>query len=145
MLLTDRLERVWSDDRQSDSLIADLLLAPQHVTQTFPGVGCVVFIRTDIYETIRLPGRDKLRGEEMRLDWVPSRLADMALARARASVRTQELTCRVAAALPGPWAQKRGRFRIRDIGFLAGFVGLAHAQACEPANAPGDRSECLVR
>jgi energy-coupling factor transporter ATP-binding protein EcfA2 len=86
VLLVDQLELVWSNDPQSDALVSGLLLASKHVARTFSGIKCVVFVRTDIYESLRLPERDKFRGDEMHLDWTPARLADMALARARASI-----------------------------------------------------------
>ena len=86
LLLVDELEQVWSGDPQSNALVSGLLMAAKHVTATFPGVRCVVFLRTDIYEVLQLPERDKFRGEEMHLDWTPARLAEMALARASASV-----------------------------------------------------------
>ena len=81
LLLVDELELAWSGDPQSNALVSGLLMAAKHVTTTFPGVRCVAFLRTDIYEALRLPERDKFRGEEMHLEGTPARLADVALAR----------------------------------------------------------------
>ena len=60
-------------------MISGLLLAAQHMTCKLPGVGCVVFIRSDIYETLRLPERDRFRSEEIHLNWPTAGLADRLL------------------------------------------------------------------
>jgi len=86
LLLVDQLEQVWSNDPQSDAMVTGLLLASKQVTSKFPRVGCVVFLRTDIYDILRFAERDKFRGDEMRIDWTPSSLLDVVLIRAQASI-----------------------------------------------------------
>jgi hypothetical protein len=50
------------------------------------GVRCVVFLRTDIYDILQFPDKDKLHGDEMRIDWKPEGLFNVALLRASASL-----------------------------------------------------------
>ena len=86
LLLVDGLDQVWSNAAQSTAMVSGLLLAAKHVARSFPGVRCVVSLPTDIYESLRFAGKEKFRSDEMHLDWTPSGLLDVALARARASV-----------------------------------------------------------
>jgi hypothetical protein len=86
LLLVDELEQLWYGDAWSGALVSGLLLAAQHVTRTFPGVDCVVFVRSDIYDMLRFPQKDRLRGEELRISWTAEGMREVALARARASV-----------------------------------------------------------
>lgn len=86
ILLVDQLEKVWSNDPDSDLMVIGLLSASQHVMSRFPGVRCVVFLRTDIYDALQFQDSDKFHGSEMRIDWNPDRLADLVLRRAQASI-----------------------------------------------------------
>ena len=85
LVLADELEQLWSGDAWSGTLVSALLLAARHVTLIFPRVECVVFVRTDIYDTLRFGQKDRLRGEEVRISWTVDGLRDLLLARARAS------------------------------------------------------------
>ena len=89
LLLVDQLEKVWSNDTDSDLMVIGLLLASKQVSQTFSHVICTVFLRTDIYELLQFSDRDKFRGDEMHIDWKPEFLSDLVFARARASVDTE--------------------------------------------------------
>ncbi|MGC5279418.1 P-loop ATPase, Sll1717 family [Actinomadura citrea] len=86
LLLVDQIEDVWSNDGESDSLVIGLLRAARDVTSSFSGVSCVVFLRSDIYDLLQFPDKDKLHGDEMRVDWSESRLLELILARAQASL-----------------------------------------------------------
>lgn len=86
LLLIDKLEQVWSNDPESDAMVTGLLLAAKHSASQFPGVRCVVFLRTDIYDALPFAEKDKFRGDEMRIEWTPESLHELLLARARASV-----------------------------------------------------------
>jgi hypothetical protein len=86
LLLVDQLDQVWSNDPESDAMVTGLLLATKHVSSIFPGIRCVVFLRTDIYDLLQFAEGDKFHGDEMRIDWSPGSLLDLALARARASL-----------------------------------------------------------
>jgi hypothetical protein len=87
LLTVDQLEKVWSNDPQSDTMVIGLLLASKHIRATFPRVLCAVFLRTDIYELLQFQDRDKFRGDEMRIDWTPDHLLNLVLMRARASLQ----------------------------------------------------------
>jgi hypothetical protein len=84
-LLVDQIEKVWSDDRESDAMVVGLLQAAKEVQMRLGAVLCTVFLRTDIYERLQFADRDKLRGEEFHIDWDGPRLLELILTRARAS------------------------------------------------------------
>jgi hypothetical protein len=86
LLLVDQLEDVWSEEGESDSLVIGLLKASRAVGSRFARVSCVVFLRSDIYDLLRFPDKDKYHGDELRVDWTPERLHELVLARARASL-----------------------------------------------------------
>lgn len=86
ILLVDQVEKVWSNDRNSDLMVVGLLLASKHLASVLPMTTCVVFLRTDIYDLLQFADRDKFRGDEMHIDWSDQSLSSLALARARASV-----------------------------------------------------------
>jgi len=85
-LLVDQVEKVWSNDRESDAMVVGLLLAAKEVQKSFDFVSCTVFLRTDIYEQLQFQDRDKLRGDEFHIDWDEDTLQDLILARVEASV-----------------------------------------------------------
>jgi DNA-binding CsgD family transcriptional regulator len=86
LLLVDQMEKVWSNDSDSEAMVAGLLQAAKNVHARLPGVRCVVFLRADIYDILQFPDKDKLHGDEMRIDWTPEGLSNLALVRARASL-----------------------------------------------------------
>ena len=77
LVLADGLEQLWSADAWSGALVAGLLVAAQYVTLTFRGVDCVVFIRTDIYERVQFPQKNRFRGEEQRISWTTGGLREL--------------------------------------------------------------------
>ena len=85
-VLVDQIERVWSNDRESDAMVVGLLLAAKDLHRHFDFVICTVFLRTDIYEQLQFPDRDKLRGDEFHIDWDEEHLTDLISARAQASL-----------------------------------------------------------
>ncbi|MCH0561225.1 P-loop ATPase, Sll1717 family [Streptomyces sp. MUM 16J] len=87
LLLVDQLEQVWSADLESNSLIIGLLLAARHIgSQYGKALKCVLFIRSDIYDSLSFGEGDKFRSDELRIDWTESELEDLALRRAKASL-----------------------------------------------------------
>nr|WP_052479237.1 hypothetical protein [Kibdelosporangium sp. MJ126-NF4]CEL23096.1 hypothetical protein [Kibdelosporangium sp. MJ126-NF4]CTQ90233.1 hypothetical protein [Kibdelosporangium sp. MJ126-NF4] len=87
LLLVDQLEQVWSAEPDAHSMIIGLLLAAKHVTAYYGGaMRCLVFLRSDIYDSLSFPDGDKFRGDELRLGWTNDSLMELALTRARASV-----------------------------------------------------------
>lgn len=89
VLLVDRLEHLWIGDLQSHSLVIGLLLAAAHAGSHYGGaLRVVVFLRSDIYDSLKFVEGDKFHSDELRLDWSESDLKALALRRARASVGT---------------------------------------------------------
>jgi hypothetical protein len=86
-LLVDQLEQLWSADLESHSLVIGLLLATWYVGSHYGGaLRCVVFLRSDIYDSLTFTEGDKFHSDELRIDWSESDLEDLVLRRARASV-----------------------------------------------------------
>ena len=86
LILVDQIEKVWSNDARSDSMVTGLLLASKDIATKFTGLRCVVLLRTDIYDMLLFQDRDKFRGDEFRIDWNESDLLDLVLIRARVSM-----------------------------------------------------------
>ncbi|MFF7070169.1 P-loop ATPase, Sll1717 family [Streptomyces pseudovenezuelae] len=87
VLLVDQLEQLWSADLESHSLVIGLLLATWYVGSQYRGaLRCVVFLRSDIYDSLLFQEGDKFRSDELRIDWSESDLEALVLRRARASV-----------------------------------------------------------
>ncbi|MDG4577084.1 MAG: hypothetical protein P9C36_15755 [Defluviicoccus sp.] len=84
-ILVDQIERLWSNDRNSDAMVVALLQAAKEVRNIFQFVICTVFLRTDIYEALNFPERDKFRGDEFHITWDSVKLIDLVEARARVS------------------------------------------------------------
>jgi hypothetical protein len=88
LVLVDQLEEVWSEEGDSGSFVIGLLKASRATGARFPGVSCIVFLRSDIYSQLKFADKDKYHGDEMHVDWSAERLRELALARARASLGT---------------------------------------------------------
>lgn len=87
LLAVDQVEQIWSNDPASDELVVGLLLASKHVLSVLGGaVRCVLFLRSDIYDSLQFAESDKFRGEEERIDWTPELLGEVLLRRASASL-----------------------------------------------------------
>ncbi|GIG93376.1 P-loop ATPase, Sll1717 family [Plantactinospora endophytica] len=95
LVLVDQLEKVWSNDVNSDDMIIGLLTAAKHLAGRFRGVRCVVCIRSDIYDALQFFDRDKFRGDEMRIEWTPEALVNMLVARAEASLGSGDAASRL--------------------------------------------------
>lgn len=86
ILLVDQLEQVWSAETDAHSMIIGLLLAAKHATAYYRGaLHCIIFLRSDIYDSLSFPDGDKFRGDELRLGWSADSLLELAHSRARAS------------------------------------------------------------
>ncbi|MFC9243305.1 P-loop ATPase, Sll1717 family [Streptomyces sp. NPDC057136] len=90
LLMVDKLEQVWSNDPDSNAMVIGLLLAAQHTAGAYGGaLRCLLFLRSDIYDSLQFGEGDKFHGDEMRIDWTRSALREMALARAQASIGSE--------------------------------------------------------
>jgi hypothetical protein len=86
LILIDQVDDVWSDDPESHQMVVGLLRAARFISVELPMVDCIVFLRADIYDMLQFFDKDKLHGDEMRVDWTASRLTQMILTRAQASL-----------------------------------------------------------
>ncbi len=87
LLLVDKLEHIWSAEAHSKALITGLLVAGKHVAHTYPGAArCVLFVRSDIYDSLTFSEADKFHSDEIRIDWSRKNLVELAVARAAASL-----------------------------------------------------------
>ena len=84
-ILVDQIEKVWSNEPESNSMVIGLLQASKRVAIAFTFVRCAVFLRTDIYEKVRFQEGDKFHTDEFRIAWDEKKLLDLALVRAQAS------------------------------------------------------------
>lgn len=86
-LLVDQVEQIWSNDRDSDTMVIGLLLAAKRLHSVLPGIArCVLFLRADIYDVLHFGDGDKFHGDEFRIDWSDDRLCELMLTRARVSL-----------------------------------------------------------
>ncbi len=87
ILLVDQVEKVWSNDRNSDLMVIGLLLASKHISNSFTeNVNCIVFLRLDIYDLLQFQNRDYFRTDEIHIAWDANALLDLAHSRSRASI-----------------------------------------------------------
>ncbi|MBE8476922.1 P-loop ATPase, Sll1717 family [Streptomyces justiciae] len=90
LLMVDQLERVWSAEPDSNSMVIGLLLAAKHAASQYGrSVRFLLFLRADIYDSLSFGEGDKFHGDELRIVWTQQALKDLVLARARASVREE--------------------------------------------------------
>ncbi|WP_051808362.1 P-loop ATPase, Sll1717 family [Actinoplanes subtropicus] len=147
LVLIDQIESVWNNDSESDDVVTGLLMAAKQVPQRFPGVRCCVFLRTDIYDQLQFTERDKLRGEEMRIDWTPWALHDLLVQRIRASLAAglpaEQLWDAVFEEGVGTDLVRRTLQRPRDVIQLANRCRDVAAQYDHIRIAPQDVSEAL--
>ncbi|MFE2494106.1 P-loop ATPase, Sll1717 family [Streptomyces scopuliridis] len=86
LLLVDQLEQVWSVEPESNSMVIGLLLAAKHAAGLYgQAVRCLLFLRSDIYDSLSFGEGDKFHGDELRIVWTDHALRELAMARARAS------------------------------------------------------------
>ena len=87
LLLVDQLEQVWSAERESNSMVIGLLLAARHVAGRYGGaLNCLLFLRSDIYDSLTFGEGDKFRSDELRITWTDRELERLVLQRASVSL-----------------------------------------------------------
>jgi hypothetical protein len=90
LLLVDQLEQVWSTDPDSNAMVIGLLLAAKHAAGSYgKALRCLLFLRSDIYDSLNFGEGDKFHSDELRIHWTGAGLKDLALTRARASAGTE--------------------------------------------------------
>jgi hypothetical protein len=83
LLELDRLDDAWDGTSESQSLLVGLLKASKDINDRFHNVGnknstrVLVFLRTDIYDSLRFDDKDKHRPFEQRISWSGEQLTDL--------------------------------------------------------------------
>ena len=86
LLMVDQLELVWSAEPDSNSMVIGLLLAAALGAGLYGrSVRFLLFLRSDIYDSLSFGEGDKFHGDELRIAWTRQSLRDLVLARAQAS------------------------------------------------------------
>ncbi|GAB3454853.1 P-loop ATPase, Sll1717 family [Actinophytocola sediminis] len=87
LLLVDKLEHIWPAEPDNEALITGLLVAGKHVAHSYGRAArTVVFLRSDIYDSLTFSEADKFRSDEIRIDWSREQLVELAVTRATASL-----------------------------------------------------------
>jgi GTPase SAR1 family protein len=85
-ILTDNVDDFWSSNPESGNLISGLLIAAKEIRSKINRANIVVFLRTDIFETLRFNNSDHFHVIEERLIWDEESLLRLIALRIRASV-----------------------------------------------------------
>jgi hypothetical protein len=86
LLLVDQIEKIWINDRESDTMVTGLLLAAKHTAAAFGATQCITLLREDIYDLVQFADRDKFRGDETAIRWTKDTLLELIVRRVRVSV-----------------------------------------------------------
>ncbi|MDI5978604.1 P-loop ATPase, Sll1717 family [Amycolatopsis magusensis] len=88
LVAVDQLEQVWSAEPESEALVIGLLLAGKHVALHYGGaLRCVLFLRSDIYDSLDFSDADKFHSDEIRINWTRHMLRELALTRASVALK----------------------------------------------------------
>jgi len=88
-LLFDQLDLGWDSTDETKQLLIGLILAARNVVRAAEGVGSevhvVVFLRSDIYESLRFEDKNKISPSVVELRWDDQRLRELVIRRVKAS------------------------------------------------------------
>lgn len=84
-ILIDKIDEIWNSSSQSSELIIGLLRASKEMFEQLSSVHIVVFLRSDIYDTLQFNDSDKFHSLEERIEWDKQRLKWLITLRARTS------------------------------------------------------------
>lgn len=84
-LLVDKVDEIWDPTPESKQLIIGLLRAMKEVLEQFGSVYVIVFLRSDIYESLEFHDSDKFHTMEERVWWNKSELKELLTLRAELS------------------------------------------------------------
>lgn len=96
VLALDRLDDSWDGSKEAQSLLVGLLKAAKEINDRWSsrdgrGITVLIFLRSDIYESLRFDDKDKHRQIEEELSWDPALLKEMIQLRLPAGVSVDEL------------------------------------------------------
>lgn len=91
-ILADEIDNIWNSKHESKPLIIGLLNAIRKINSYFnPNIIIIVFIRSDIWETLSFADKDKFRTEEEKIDWTNDELKRLIAIRAKVSANIKNL------------------------------------------------------
>lgn len=84
-LLVDKVDEVWDPGDQSEFLSIGLLRAAKELGDEFELANMIVFLRSDIYDSLEFDDSDKLHSGEERITWNKTNLKKLLTLRVQAS------------------------------------------------------------
>jgi len=84
-ILVDRVDEVWDPDVESSSLIVGLLRASKEIREQINLVNVIVFLRSDIFDSLQFQDSDHFHSFEERIIWDRSNLKELVAVRAQVS------------------------------------------------------------
>jgi len=85
VILIDKVDEVWDDTEESKLMISGLLRATHFLNESLPMTKIMVFLRSDIFDTLRFHDIDKLNSLAERLTWSEADLKQLIENRLRIS------------------------------------------------------------
>lgn len=88
-IYVDQVDEFWLNDEASNQMIIGLIMAASHVNANFRKiVRCIIFLRTDIYQSIEFHDKDKLHGSELEIKWDESSLRELISGRIAQTIKS---------------------------------------------------------
>lgn len=91
-LTLDRLDDAWDGSEQAKSMLSGILKASRDFNQALRVSGppaAIVFLRSDIYDTLRFNDKNKMSADIELLAWTEDKLLDVAIRRIASSTNTE--------------------------------------------------------
>lgn len=85
VVLIDKADEVWNQTEESELMIIGLVKAVHDLNSQLRSAHFVLFLRSDIYDTLQFNDADKLHGGEERIRWQEDNLKHLITTRARVS------------------------------------------------------------
>ena len=85
IILFDRIDEIWEDSEESEMKIIGLVKAVHDLNLILQQAQIILFLRSDIYDTLKFHDADKLHSVEERVCWAKEDLRNLIVTRARVS------------------------------------------------------------
>jgi Mg-chelatase subunit ChlD len=85
MVLIDKVDDVWNQTEESEMMIVGLIKAVHDLHSTLRQTHFILFLRSDIYDTLKFNDADKLHSLEERLSWRDEELKHLVATRGKVS------------------------------------------------------------
>lgn len=84
-ILVDKVDEIWEPGEESKSLIIGLLRASKELNELGSSIKVIIFLRSDIFDSLEFHDSDKFHSIEERVTWDRNDLKKLVTSRARAS------------------------------------------------------------